>query len=103
MLEEHEWPELEVALSEGVEKVKRDRQEQNKTLDEIGDIATRFKKALEVYERITGYKETVHEVLRHHRVSLYGPPCEACGKPLRTPRAKRCVACGMERMTGGEN
>ena len=97
MLEEREWPELQKALSEGIKNVQRERQEQSKTLDELGPIASRFRNALEVYERITGFKETNPNALWHHRVSLYGPPCETCGKPLRTPLAKLCAACGTRR------
>ena len=48
---------------------------------------------LREYERITGFHETNPMVLYHHKVEMYGPPCEYCGKPLRTPDAKLCVAC----------
>jgi hypothetical protein len=49
---------------------------------------------LREYERITGFRETEPMALYHHQVALYGPPCEWCGKPLRTPDAKVCGACG---------
>jgi hypothetical protein len=46
------------------------------------------------YERLTGYCETNPTEVYHHRLSLYGPGCPGCGKPLRTPQAKYCAACG---------
>jgi hypothetical protein len=46
------------------------------------------------YALFTGVVETVPNAIWHHVASLYGPPCEHCGKPLRTPRARWCPACG---------
>jgi hypothetical protein len=59
------------------------------------EIAERFySPVLREYERITGFHETNPNAVRHHRLSLYGPPCSKCAKPLRTPRATFCAACG---------
>lgn len=46
------------------------------------------------YEMFTGMRETVANAIWHHVASQYGSPCPACGKPLRTPRARLCPACG---------
>ncbi|HEX8430379.1 MAG TPA: hypothetical protein VF625_03795 [Longimicrobium sp.] len=46
------------------------------------------------YEMFTGVRETNVNAIPHHVASLYGPPCPACGKPLRTPKARLCAACG---------
>jgi hypothetical protein len=52
-----------------------------------------FAPVLAEYERVTGRKETNINAFYHHLVKLYGPPCKHCGRPLRTPEAKRCGAC----------
>jgi hypothetical protein len=52
-----------------------------------------FGPVLREYERITGFRETNPNAIYHHVLSMYGPPCAKCGKPLRTPRAKICGAC----------
>jgi hypothetical protein len=55
---------------------------------------------LEAYKRFTGWEEPMNPAeLMHHRISKYGPPCSICSKPLRTPKAKLCVACGAVRAT----
>jgi len=59
-----------------------------------GEIRERkFGPALREYERITGVRETNPNALYHHVLSMYGPPCANCGKPLRTPKARLCGSC----------
>jgi hypothetical protein len=53
------------------------------------------------YLEITGFEETNPNAVWHHRIALYGSPCRVCGKPLRTPRAAFCAACGADRSEGG--
>ena len=60
------------------------------------------KRMLDEYNQITGFGETNPDAIWHHRASLYGPPCHLCGKPLRTPEARFCAACGAVRAGSGE-
>lgn len=59
----------------------------------------RFKELLNYYEDVTGYKETEPNAIMHHRIDLYGPPCENCSKPYRTSKASFCASCGHKRET----
>jgi len=52
-----------------------------------------FSALLREYERVTGFHETNPNAVYHHKLSLYGPACFKCGKPLRTPSAKVCGSC----------
>ncbi|WP_264549822.1 hypothetical protein [Flavobacterium sp. N2820] len=58
-----------------------------------------FKPMLDYYNEITGFGETEPNAIMHHRISQYGPPCENCGKPYRTPQASFCASCGNKRLT----
>ena len=77
MLDEDEWTRLAHAQDLSVSKTKSDR----------------FAPMLAEYNRITGFNETNPNAVFHHRLSIYGPPCKHCSKPLRTPQAKLCEAC----------
>jgi hypothetical protein len=57
-------------------------------------LPERFNALLGYYNQVTGMQETNPNAVLHHFVDAYGPPCEKCGKPYRTPRAKICAACG---------
>lgn len=60
-----------------------------------------FKALLDHFNGITGFGETEPNAIMHHRISMYGPPCEACGKPYRTLVATICAACGNKRLIDG--
>lgn len=97
MADEHEWPELNRALGRGVRSIIDARRRGGTSLAhemEPGRLRAHYAEALDAYERMAGVREEDPRVLWHHRTALYGPPCAACGKPLRTPRAKLCAACG---------
>src|SRR3989337_1236333 len=96
MLEEHEWGKVGPLLSGAIEKVKEYREEHGVSLAQARDESF-GKAALEMYKVITGFEETNPNALWHDRLSLLGPPCGVCGKPLRTSVAKRCVECGAVR------
>lgn len=95
MLEEHEWEEVSGLLRKGLENVKEYRRIHGAPLHEVPKH-TYDAGALNRYFEITGFRETNLDALWHHRLSLLGPQCDGCGKPLRTPRAKLCVECGAE-------
>lgn len=87
MLNEEEYAVAEKLYSEGM-----------RNFSSAGaDRKKRFKSLLDYYMAITGEEETEPNAIMHHRIAQYGPPCENCGKPYRTPRASYCPACGNKR------
>ncbi|HYR32931.1 MAG TPA: hypothetical protein VEQ87_01445 [Burkholderiales bacterium] len=85
MLDEDEWQSLAPLLGSGDDSINRLRPAPTSVFRYM---------ALAKYQALTGYRETDANALSHHRAALYGPPCTKCGKPLRTPRASVCAACG---------
>ncbi|MEO6253767.1 MAG: hypothetical protein ABIO79_10695 [Ferruginibacter sp.] len=61
------------------------------------DLKTRSKPLLDYYKSVTGEDESNPNAVMHHGIDQYGPPCEKCGKPYRTPQASFCAACGNKR------
>lgn len=93
MLTEQEWALMEPVLVRQIEDLQAYRQAHQVSLAEtmtegFGESACR------VYRELTGFRETNPDAVWHHRISMYGLPCQACGKALRTPRAAFCAACG---------
>ena len=63
-------------------------------------IDERFQPVSDIYKKITGVSESNANAIMHHRIALYGSSCEKCSKPLRTPKAKFCAACGIVKGKG---
>jgi hypothetical protein len=93
MLDEAEWAMVAPLLSSAIQDVKDYRDRHGVSLAEAKDKALGAS-ALAKYHALTGFSETNVNALWHHRASLYGKPCATCGKPLRTPIATFCAACG---------
>ena len=91
MLTDDEWAILEPLTMRHIDAIKAYRGEHHCSLAEARDAVSDA--ALQRYREITGFDETNFNALFHHRLSLLGPDCHACGKPLRTPRAKLCAEC----------
>ena len=101
MLDDEEWSVVQTAFHAGdsapsvLDDVRRARHISSALPPQDGDLRDRRLWALVAgYQLFTGIPETNPNAVWHHVASLYGPPCGACGKPLRTPVAKLCAACG---------
>ena len=94
MLDEAEWAQVHALLSVSIARLQEYRLVHAASLPEAMRHVVVGREALAKYREFTGYDEANVNALQHHRASLYGPPCASCGKPLRTPRAKLCAACG---------
>ena len=92
MLDEAEFAEVSKLYSEGIRATKEFRERWGVPL-QLAPIAERFRPVRDAYERITGMKEIHENAIMHHRISLYGPPCKRCQRPLRTPKAKLFGSC----------
>jgi hypothetical protein len=96
MLEEHEWELVAPHLSNAVQQIKNYLETHQSTFAEARQKGY-GQEALALYKSITGVDAIHPDVLWHHRLKLFGPPCYVCGKPLRTPQAKICMFCGAKR------
>ena len=92
MLDESEYREVFRLYGEGISASKAFRQKWGLPVEGM-EKEIRFKPLLDRYEQMTGLRETNPNAVMHHRLSLYGPPCVRCGKPMRSPSAKLCGSC----------
>jgi hypothetical protein len=86
MLDEAEWALIAPLLSRAIQDVKDYRDNHGVSLTEAKDKALGAS-ALAKYLELAGFAETNVNAVWHHRAALYGEPCHACGKPLRSPKA----------------
>ncbi|PJJ55011.1 zinc ribbon domain-containing protein [Hymenobacter chitinivorans] len=96
MLEPAESQLVHRTIREGLALVKAEAQKRGRILHpmELTGTARAWQPMLEMYRLLTGFVETNPNAVLHHSVELYGPPCPKCRKPLRTPEARFCAACG---------
>ncbi len=92
MLDEDEYAEVAQLYSGGIRATKEFRERWGVARTGVPSEEL-FRPVRDAYERLTGMKESNHNAIMHHRLSLYGPPCKQCGRPLRTPKAKLCGSC----------
>jgi len=93
MLDEEEYVQIHKLYGKCMEASEEFRQEHRLSLEKTS-MAERFTPVVKEYERMTGVSGVHHNAIMHHRISLFGEPCQYCGKPLRTPNAKLCASCG---------
>lgn len=93
MLDDEEFAFVTKAQAKSLKKIKDYRDEHSTSLEQT-PVERLLAPVCEAYTKLTGFEETNANAVWHHRISLYGPPCEACGKPLRTPQARFCAECG---------
>jgi hypothetical protein len=109
MLDEAEWALVERAREEGMDVVEEERRRRElprqppvELVDESLHLYEDLQAMLAMYRLLTGYEVGFIAAVHDHRMSRHGPPCPGCEKPLRSRRARYCVACGfgMEDLPG---
>lgn len=93
MLDDREWEEIAPDLGAAFREINEYRRTHGVSLDEAKEQVF-GSGVLRRYFEMTGFRETNVNAIGHHRFSLFGLPCSSCGKPLRTPQARSCAACG---------
>lgn len=92
MLDEEEFAEIYALYSNAFRLAKGIRRDTGVAIQHPS-VKESFEPVRAKYQSITGFYEPNENAIMHHRISLYGPPCANCGKPLRTPKAKLCGNC----------
>ena len=93
MLDEQEYQSISKGIASGVRSVQHARVSESRSMKK-SDEGTLYGEVVARYRELTGVSDVAPREILRHRLSLVGPPCENCGKELRTPLAKKCVECG---------
>ena len=105
MLEPHEWGVIQEARRAGrtyLEVLEREAARvPGRSFTHLAANASPEDKRLAylvlAYELFAGEREFSGRIKEHHQSTLHGPPCAACGRPLRTTQARQCASCGATR------
>ena len=76
------------------EQIKKRSVENYEWLGEIPKSYEKQRYFIDMYRLLTGFEETNPNAIWHHVIDEYGEDCPNCKKPLRTKKARYCVACG---------
>lgn len=95
MLNEEEFGEIREVYSDCRKSIKEYREKRGVQLKDV-PIEQLMRPVQEKYYELTGTGGYTADELLKHRISLHGPLCPNCGRPLRTPAARLCAACGIE-------
>ena len=93
MLDEQEYEAISSGIRSGVLSVKHRLRTEDRQMKK-SDEAELYHEVAARYSEMIGVSDVEPREILGHRLSLVGPPCENCGKELRTPRAKKCFECG---------
>ena len=93
MLDEPEFESVQDAYRVGAEEVKHARRLADRPPSK-SDTARIAAGVAARYLELTGVSGPGSEEILRHRLSRLGPPCQECGKELRSPRARKCLECG---------
>ena len=96
MLDEAEYEKVHAGYEKCARAVTDYRERHNAALKET-PLAELWRPVQELYARITGAVGLDPEHILKHRLSSLGPACANCGRPLRTPEARKCASCGHSR------
>ncbi|MGL4611666.1 MAG: hypothetical protein ACRCYY_18640 [Trueperaceae bacterium] len=71
----------------------------NKNWQSLNDVVqAAYKKFFQTYKSFAQIESVAGKIgLWHHRIAMYGSPCQHCGKVLKTPKASKCFECGQPR------
>jgi hypothetical protein len=96
MLDESEYEQVRAAYESCLRSVKNYREQHNAALKDT-PLAELWRPVQRLYAQLTDVVGLDPEHILKHRISALGPPCVKCGRPLRTPQAKKCASCGHSR------
>jgi len=93
MLDEREYESISSGIGSGTLSVKHRLRTESRPKKK-SDEADLYRELAARYRELTDVSDVNPREILRHCLSLVGPPCDNCGKELRTPRARKCLEGG---------